>query len=77
MQNCEGGCETIYGNLIVAENGNEDILTYEDVALYYPQPNRKRSIVLLGPPHVGCQELRQRLMENDPDRFCPAIPRES
>ena len=53
----------------------EEILTYEEVALYYPQPNRKRPIVLIGPPNVGRHELRQRLMESDLDRFAAAIPR--
>jgi len=50
-------------------------LSYEEVALYYPQPNRKRPIILIGPPNVGRQELRQRLMESDPDRFAAAVPR--
>ncbi|ELU16313.1 hypothetical protein CAPTEDRAFT_18392 [Capitella teleta] len=55
----------------------EEILTYEEVALYYPQPNRKRPIVLIGPPNVGRQELRERLMETYPDRFGAAIPHTS
>lgn len=54
-----------------------EILTYEEVLLYYPQPNRKRPIVLIGPPNVGRQELRQRLMESDPDRFAAAVPHTS
>jgi len=53
----------------------EKILSYEEVALYYPQPNRKRPVILIGPPNVGRQELRQRLMESDPDRFAAAVPR--
>ena len=63
-------------SLYIAEAEAEEILTYEEVALYYPQPNRKRPIVLIGPPNVGRQELRQRLMESDSDRFAAAIPRE-
>nr|KAG5700893.1 hypothetical protein BaRGS_012300 [Batillaria attramentaria] len=55
----------------------EEILTYEEVARYYPQPNRKRPIVLVGPPDVGRQELRQRLMESDFDRFAAAVPHTS
>ena len=54
----------------------EDILTYEEVSLYYPQPNRKRPVVLIGPPNVGRHEMRQRLMESDTERFAAAIPRE-
>lgn len=43
--------------------------------MYYPQPNRKRPIVLIGPRNVGRHELRQRLMESDIDRFAAAVPR--
>lgn len=59
----------------VLELEANEILTYEEVALYYPQPNRKRPIVLIGPPNVGRQELRLRLMESDPERFAAAVPR--
>ena len=52
----------------------EDILTYEEVALYYPRSNNKRPIVLIGPPNIGRHELRQKLME-DSERFAAAIPR--
>ena len=55
----------------------EDILTYEEVTRYYPQPNRKRPIVLIGPPDVGRKELRQRLLLADSERFSAAIPRKS
>lgn len=55
---------------------SEEILTYEDVALYYPRANRKRPIVLIGPPNIGRHELRQKLME-DRDRFAAAIPHTS
>ena len=51
----------------------EQVLTYEEVALYYPQPNRKRPIVLIGPPDVGRQELRARLLQ-DATRFSSAVP---
>lgn len=52
----------------------EEILTYEEVALYYPRTDKKRPIVLIGPPDIGRHELRQRLMENS-ERFAAAIPR--
>ncbi|XP_074654645.1 protein PALS1-like [Tubulanus polymorphus] len=55
----------------------EEVLTYEEVDLYYPQPNRKRPLVLIGPPNVGRHDLRQRLMESDFDRFAAAIPHTS
>ena len=54
---------------------DEEILAYEELVQYYPQPNRKRPIVLIGPPNVGRHELRQRLMESDYERFAAAIPR--
>ncbi len=56
------------------EVDNEEILTYEEVALYYPRADRKRPVVLIGPPNIGRHELRQRLMQ-DTDRFAAAIPR--
>ncbi|XP_066901223.1 protein PALS1 isoform X2 [Halyomorpha halys] len=54
----------------------DEILTYDEVALYYPRANHKRPIVLIGPPNIGRHELRQRLME-DSDRFAAAIPHTS
>jgi MAGUK p55 subfamily protein 5 len=54
------------------ENG--ETITYEEVALYYPRSDRKRPVVLIGPPNIGRHELRQRLMQ-DGDRFAAAIPR--
>jgi len=62
--------------LVLTDVDAEKILSYEEVALYYPQPNRKRPVVLIGPPNVGRQQLRQHLMESDPDRFAAAVPRE-
>lgn len=54
----------------------EEIITYEEVALYYPRVDRKRPIVLIGPPNIGRHELRQRLMD-DTNRFAAAIPHTS
>ncbi|CAG5043433.1 unnamed protein product [Parnassius apollo] len=54
----------------------EEILTYEEVALYYPRASHKRPIVLIGPPNIGRHELRQRLME-DSSRFAAAVPHTS
>ncbi|KAL0878761.1 hypothetical protein ABMA27_003799 [Loxostege sticticalis] len=54
----------------------EEILTYEEVALYYPRASHKRPIVLIGPPNIGRHELRQRLME-DGSRFAAAVPHTS
>ncbi|XP_022112760.2 protein PALS1 isoform X3 [Pieris rapae] len=54
----------------------EEILTYEEVGLYYPRASHKRPIVLIGPPNIGRHELRQRLME-DTARFAAAVPHTS
>ncbi|KAK3698826.1 hypothetical protein QZH41_016036 [Actinostola sp. cb2023] len=60
---------------------NDDLedqtLTYEEVALLYPNSSRKRPIVLVGPAKVGRKEVRQRLFQYNPDRFVPAIPHTS
>lgn len=52
-----------------------EILTYEEVALYYPRASHKRPVVLIGPPNIGRHDIRQRLMA-DSDRFAAAVPRE-
>lgn len=57
-----------------AENNAEDVITYEEVAMFYPTSDRKRPVVLIGPPNIGRHELRQRLMQ-DSERFAAAIPR--
>lgn len=67
-----------FANILFSSNNipdQEEILSYEEVAQYYPEPNRRRPIVLIGPPNVGRQELRQRLMESDYERFAAAVPR--
>jgi MAGUK p55 subfamily protein 5 len=38
--------------------------TYEPVEWHIPNELRKRPIVLIGPPHIGRHELRQRLMNS-------------
>ncbi|XP_062296399.1 protein PALS1 isoform X2 [Scomber scombrus] len=54
---------------------NEEILTYEEMALYHQPANRKRPIALIGPTSCGQAELRQRLLNNQPERFAGAVPR--
>jgi len=53
-----------------------ETIVYEEVTLYYPRPNKKRPVVLIGPPNIGRHELRQRLMA-DSARFSAAIPHTS
>lgn len=64
----------LYATTTPDEPDPEEILTYEEVALYYPRASHKRPIVLIGPPNIGRHELRQRLMA-DSDRFAAAVPR--
>lgn len=63
----------LYATAAAEDTEPEEILTYEEVALYYPR-DFKRPIVLIGPPNIGRHELRQRLMA-DSDRFAAAVPR--
>ncbi|KAM4540213.1 protein PALS1 isoform 1-T1 [Fundulus diaphanus] len=52
----------------------DEILTYEEMALYHQPANRKRPIALIGPTSCGQAELRQRLLNNQPERFAGAVP---
>lgn len=54
---------------------DEEILTYEEMALYHQPANRKRPIALIGPSGCGQAELRQRLLNNHPERFAGAVSR--
>uniref|UniRef100_A0A3P8S2V2 Protein PALS1 n=1 Tax=Amphiprion percula TaxID=161767 RepID=A0A3P8S2V2_AMPPE len=53
---------------------NEEVLTYEEMALYHQPANRKRPIALIGPTSCGQAELRQRLLNNQSERFAGAVP---
>ncbi|XP_063078308.1 protein PALS1-like [Engraulis encrasicolus] len=52
----------------------EEILTYEEMALYHQPANRKRPIALIGPPNKRQDELKRRLLAAEPDRFTNAVP---
>jgi len=52
----------------------DEIPTYEEVAKLYPRPGQFRPIVLIGPPGVGRNELKRRLIELDPDKYKTTIP---
>lgn len=60
--------------IFISDTDSDQILTYEEVRLYYPRTHQKRPLVLIGPQKVGRHELRQRLME-DTNRFAAAVPR--
>jgi MAGUK p55 subfamily protein 5 len=51
-----------------------DVPPYEEMALYYPHPNQKRPLILVGPPSIGRHELRQRLLD-DTSKFAAPVPR--
>ncbi|KAJ9599917.1 hypothetical protein L9F63_009745 [Diploptera punctata] len=60
-----------------AENDDfdrEEIATYEEVAKLYPRPGLYRPVVLIGPPGVGRNELKRRLIATDPDKYKTPTP---
>lgn len=54
----------------------EEVATYEEVARLYPRPGLPRPIVLVGPPGVGRNELKRRLMALDVEKFRTPVPSE-
>ncbi|XP_014206503.1 MAGUK p55 subfamily member 7 isoform X2 [Copidosoma floridanum] len=52
----------------------EEIATYEEVAKLYPRPGLYRPVVLIGPPGVGRNELKRRLMATNPDKYRTPVP---
>lgn len=52
----------------------EEIPTYEEVAKLFPRPGVYRPIILIGPPGVGRNELRRRLIATDPEKFRTPTP---
>ncbi|XP_011160118.1 MAGUK p55 subfamily member 7 isoform X2 [Solenopsis invicta] len=60
-----------------AENDDfdrEEVPTYEEVAKLYPRPGLYRPVVLIGPPGVGRNELKRRLMESDTEKYRTPVP---
>lgn len=55
----------------------EEIATYEEVAKLYPRPGLHRPIVLIGPPGVGRNELKSRLIAIDPEIYQTPVPHTS
>uniref|UniRef100_A0A2P2I157 MAGUK p55 subfamily member 7-like n=2 Tax=Hirondellea gigas TaxID=1518452 RepID=A0A2P2I157_9CRUS len=56
------------------EFDREEVATYEEVARLYPRPGLPRPVVLIGPPGVGRNELKRRLVAIDPDKFRSPVP---
>merc|ERR1719412_1857185 len=64
----------------LSENDDFDrgeIATYEEVARLFPRPGVFRPVVLIGPPGVGRNELKRRLIALDPDRYKATVPHTS
>lgn len=60
-----------------AENDDfdrEEVPTYEEVAKLYPRPGLYRPVVLIGPPGVGRNELKRRLMATDTEKYKTPVP---
>merc|ERR1719150_1970754 len=55
----------------------EEIATYEEVARLFPRPGVFRPVVLIGPPGVGRNELKRRLIALDPERYKATVPHTS
>ncbi|XP_030626801.1 MAGUK p55 subfamily member 5b [Chanos chanos] len=65
---------TLYNPSKNVEYYTEDVLTYEEMALYHQPTNRKRPIALVGPVNSGQDDLKQRLLSVEPERFAGAVP---
>ncbi|XP_011865558.1 PREDICTED: MAGUK p55 subfamily member 7 isoform X3 [Vollenhovia emeryi] len=52
----------------------EEVPTYEEVAKLYPRPGLYRPVVLIGPPGVGRNELKRRLMATDTEKYKTPVP---
>lgn len=51
-----------------------EIATYEEVELFHPRSGIYRPLVLVGPPHVGRNELKRRLIASNPGHFAEVVP---
>ena len=67
--------KVMYDLLDNEEFDREEIPTYEEVARLFPRPGVFRPIVMIGPPGVGRNELKRRLMALESERYKATIPR--
>ena len=54
----------------------EELPTYEEVSRLFPRSGWFRPLVLVGPPGVGRNEIKRRIVAQDADRYRNTIPRE-
>uniref|UniRef100_T1JH09 MAGUK p55 subfamily member 7 n=1 Tax=Strigamia maritima TaxID=126957 RepID=T1JH09_STRMM len=73
----KGTKKIMYDAMEKEDFDREEIATYEEVARYYPRPGIYRPIILIGPPGVGRNELKRRLLAIEPDHFKTTIPHTS
>lgn len=52
----------------------EEVATYEEVAKLYPRPGLYRPLALVGPPGVGRNELKRRIIATDPNKYRSPVP---
>lgn len=52
----------------------EEVATYEEVAKLYPRPGLYRPLALVGPPGVGRNELKRRLIATDSNKYRSPVP---
>jgi len=81
LSSCTGGkTKTKKIMYDVTENDDfdrEEIATYEEVARLFPRTGRYRPIVLIGPPGVGRNELKRRVIALEPERLKVTVPHTS
>ncbi|QQP57272.1 Uncharacterized protein FKW44_002198, partial [Caligus rogercresseyi] len=69
--------KVIYDLAESEEFDKDEIPTYEEVARLFPRPGAFRPIVLVGPPGVGRNEIKRRIIALDSDRHKATVPRKS
>ncbi|XP_073975969.1 membrane palmitoylated protein 7-like protein metro isoform X2 [Rhodnius prolixus] len=64
----------LYDSVECDDFAREELPTYEEVAKLYPRPGLYRPLALVGPPGVGRNELKRRLIATDPNKYRSPVP---